>query len=88
MRIRVRYQGRVQGVGFRAATQRVAREFVVTGTVQNLSDGSVQMEAQGPAEQVRAFADRVGQVMGRNIRTQDSLEIPELPGESGFEIIH
>ena len=37
------FSGRVQGVGFRAATQRLARGSGVEGFVQNLPDGRVEV---------------------------------------------
>jgi len=37
--------GHVQGVGFRFATQRIARSFAVTGYVKNLPDGNVLIVA-------------------------------------------
>jgi acylphosphatase len=39
--------GRVQLVMFRDFAQRKARSLGLTGTVQNMSDGSVQVVAQG-----------------------------------------
>lgn len=39
--------GLVQGVGFRWTTQRVARSLGITGTVRNLPDGTVEIEAHG-----------------------------------------
>jgi len=44
--------GRVQGVGFRYFTQRVAREARVTGWVRNLDDGGVEVHANGTARQL------------------------------------
>ncbi len=40
--MRVRFYGRVQGVGFRYTTYRLAREMGVRGYVKNLEDGSVE----------------------------------------------
>lgn len=39
--------GRVQGVGFRAATQTQAQALNITGSVKNLPDGRVEVIAYG-----------------------------------------
>ena len=39
--------GRVQGVGYRFATQREARRLGLRGQAQNLDDGSVEVLAEG-----------------------------------------
>ena len=44
----IRFFGRVQGVGFRYHAMYSARNFNLTGWVANRSDGSVEMEVQGP----------------------------------------
>ena len=54
-RIRLRLRGRVQGVGFRWTAVQRARELRVDGWVRNLPDGSVEVEAEGEAEQVARF---------------------------------
>lgn len=46
-------RGRVQGVFFRAATQREARRLGLTGWVRNRPDGSVEMLAEGDESQLR-----------------------------------
>lgn len=40
--------GYVQGVGFRAATQRRAADLRLTGWVRNRWDGTVEVVAEGP----------------------------------------
>lgn len=59
LRLTAVFEGRVQGVGFRWQTLRVARGFEVAGTVQNLPDGTVRLVAEGVPAEVRAFAGAV-----------------------------
>jgi len=43
------FSGRVQGVGFRFTAQRIAERYGLTGFVRNLPNGTVEMFAQGDA---------------------------------------
>ena len=54
-RIRAIITGRVQGVAYRASTSRAARTLGITGWVKNRGDGGVELEAEGPDEQIAAF---------------------------------
>jgi acylphosphatase len=54
-RLRATVRGRVQGVGFRAATAAEARRLGVTGFVRNRFDGSVEVVAEGPDGDVDAL---------------------------------
>jgi len=54
-RILVFYSGRVQGVGFRATVRHLACGYDVTGTVRNLSDGRVELIAEGTRGELEAF---------------------------------
>ncbi len=47
--------GKVQGVWYRASTQAQARSLGLTGFVQNMADGSVYIEAEGPKKQLDAL---------------------------------
>ena len=61
------FTGHVQGVGFRFTTKRIAAVFEVAGYVKNLPDGSVELMAEGDADEVDAFVDAVKQQMAAYI---------------------
>ena len=58
-RITVRYEGRVQGVGFRFTVVNLAQDLNVTGWVRNELDGSVSMVAEGAEDQLMALLQAV-----------------------------
>ncbi|BBO81373.1 acylphosphatase [Desulfosarcina ovata] len=49
--------GRVQGVFFRAETQRAAKRFGVSGWVRNKRDGTVEAIVEGPEIDVISLAN-------------------------------
>lgn len=51
--------GTVQGVGFRAAVKRHAQLFNIKGYAKNLSDGRVEICAQGTPDQINEFVHRI-----------------------------
>jgi acylphosphatase len=53
--MRVFYSGRVQGVGFRYSAKTVAAGFDISGIVRNLSDGRVELTAEGDRAELEAF---------------------------------
>jgi len=55
--VKLRVTGRVQGVFYRASTQREARRLGVVGYVRNLRDGGVEVWAQGDAAAVDELVD-------------------------------
>ncbi len=58
-RITARYEGRVQGVGFRFTVVRLAKNLDITGWVKNEFDGSVSMTAEGEEDQLMALLQAV-----------------------------
>ena len=57
IRRRVQFFGRVQGVFFRANTQRKAQELGVTGWVRNADDGSVEVIFEGEDKTVNKLIE-------------------------------
>ena len=47
------FTGRVQGVGFRFTSLRVANRYGLTGQVRNLPSGGVEMIAQGRDDDIK-----------------------------------
>lgn len=86
MRIRVVFNGRVQGVGFRATARWVAQQHPVTGWVRNEPDGSVLMEVQGPQHAVDAVLRGTLDAMGSRVLNHALNPIPESAEESGFGV--
>ena len=88
IRRRVYYEGRVQGVGFRASACDVASRYEVAGTVRNLPDGRVELVAEGPEGQVEAFLGAVRSEMGRHIRDERTESLPDGEPFSGFRVVN
>lgn len=58
-RVQVVVRGRVQNVGFRMFVLRAAEQLAVSGWVRNLSDGQVELEAEGAERAVEALISLV-----------------------------
>jgi len=76
-----RVTGRVQGVGFRWWTQRTARRLGLGGSVRNLADGGVEVQAVGPRERVAELEAALHE--GPSVSRVDRVEeIPANPSVS------
>ena len=83
----LRWEGQVQGVGFRFTNTNLAQARSLTGWVRNMEDGSIEMELQGtPAnivsqlEALHASYER----MGTRFRLADAQTRAPLANEDGF----
>ena len=86
-RLRIKVEGRVQGVFYRASTQSKALELGLSGWVKNQPDGSVLIEVQGNTEVLDKMIKWCKEVpiMARI----DNLDQEDIPVEAGtsFDII-
>ena len=80
------FSGRVQHVGFRYTTFYLARPLYLTGWVDNLPDGRVEMEAQGGRAQLRKLVLQLKSQPHIHIDHMEILEIDPVPHERKFQI--
>ena len=80
------FSGRVQGVGFRYTVYQVAKEFEVSGYVQNLSDGRVRLEAEGERVEVESFLEAIRDRMDGLIHEVEEVKQMRSAFFSGFSI--
>lgn len=88
-RLRLRFVGEVQAVGFRWTSAMVARELGLTGWVRNEDDGSVSMELQGAGDHVGAFFSRMLEAYRRrpiSYTVDEREDIPVEEGEREFQV--
>ena len=82
------YEGRVQGVGFRITTRRLASGFPVSGFVRNLSDGRVELVVEGDEVSVQSFLAAISREFADMVTNIEStpLELSTTPSV-GFSIL-
>ncbi len=87
-RLHIYYSGRVQGVGFRFTVKQLAQGFEVIGTVRNLADGRVELQAEGEKAELEEFRKAIqDSELGSFIR-QEEASAREAKNEfRGFEIV-
>jgi len=82
----IHYAGRVQGVGFRFTTQRLARQFDVSGTVRNLPDGRVHVVVEGAQDEISKLLSAIDRAMSGNIHSKDELRGKSTGEFATFEV--
>lgn len=84
----VHFSGRVQGVGFRYTTRKVAEGFDVVGTVRNLPDGQVELIAEGTESELLGFLEEIEtQSLPGFIEEREIEWLEPKDGYKGFRII-
>jgi acylphosphatase len=87
--MRVFYSGRVQGVGFRYTAKAVAAGFEISGIVRNLSDGRVELTAEGAREELEAFRAGIRDAGLKAFIRDENVTWSTAQNEfRGFEIVH
>ncbi len=86
--MQVFYAGSVQGVGFRYTVKTVATGFEVTGSVRNLSDGRVELVAEGVKDELEAFRQAIRDSGLGHFIEKENVTWGETQNEfRGFEIV-
>lgn len=86
IRKRIRFYGDVQGVGFRYRAKYAAKMYGATGWVENISDGSVEMEIQGSEDIIDSVILTIEKGEFIDIQNMDVKEIPVDEGERSFGV--
>lgn len=80
------FSGWVQGVGFRYRALSAARAMGLTGWVQNLWDGRVEMEVQGEPEKIERLVARLKEGTFIVIDSMTMADVPLKEGEGEFRV--
>jgi len=75
--------GRVQGVFFRDTARQVARRLNIKGSAVNLSDGTVEVIAEGAVSAVKKFQSWL--VIGPDMAKVTKVEMVDLESHMGFK---
>jgi acylphosphatase len=87
--MRVFYSGHVQGVGFRYTARAAAAGFEISGVVRNLSDGRVELIAEGTREELEAFRTAIHGAGLKYFIHDENVTWSAAQNEfRGFEIVH
>lgn len=87
VRKKVVFSGRVQKVGFRLEIYTIAERMKLTGRVQNLNDGSVEVEVQGEEQRISFLVHCMKSLKRASVKkvTMSDLTLNEI--EKDFTIV-
>lgn len=86
--LKVIFNGRVQGVGFRYSVKQLALGFDVVGTVKNIDDGTVELQVMGDRDEVEEFVTEIVEEsdLASLIKDHTVWDIQPFENYSGFSI--
>ena len=85
VRKHIYFSGDVQGVGFRFRSYYIAQSLGLTGWVENMWDGRVEMEVQGTENAIQELLVRIRQQRWIDVTDVEMSDIPCVE-ESEFHI--
>lgn len=83
-RYEVRFSGRVQKVGFRLELSELAQRLDLTGQCQNLPNGDVLAQIQGPDAKIQFLLSFMESLKRIRIRRKSVTSMAPVPEETGF----
>lgn len=86
IRLELRFNGSVQGVGFRATARSIAKHHDVVGWVRNEPDGTVRMVIESTAAEADAFLGALRSALEGRITRIESEELLPTGEFDRFEI--
>lgn len=86
-RVKLKFSGRVQKVGFRFETCLIAKKLNLTGWVKNNEDQSVEAEIQGEKERIDFLINFMKSLKRASVKHIEQVEIPIIKEEKEFIII-
>lgn len=86
-RRKLKFHGRVQGVGFRFRASYLASSLGLTGWVQNEYDNTVSMEVQGDSMMIDKMLQTLNSGSYIQIDWVDSKQVP-LKEEKSFKVLY
>ena len=82
-RVRLILEGKVQQARYRDYVLKTAREHKITGYVENMRDGSVEIVSEGDSEKVDKFAEVIKSGKGRKITDCPLASVESIVYEEG-----
>lgn len=84
--LHIYFEGRVQGVGFRFTALHLANRYGIKGWVMNLSDGRVELVAEGERQALDDFLNSLRSELKPYITNVRIKEIPVSGDYKDFQI--
>ncbi len=85
-RLHLYFSGRVQGVGFRFTALELARHNCLKGWVKNLSDGRVEVLAEGEEEDLNSFLKSLKEEFKLHLADIEPAEFTSIGEFNNFQI--